>query len=571
MFLKVKHVHFIGIGGIGMSGLAELLHNMGFQVSGSDAAESENTLHLRKLNISVTIGHHPDNIRSAATGVCCDVAVYSSAIRPDNPELVAARNSLVATGAPCPVIPRAEILAELMRMKQGIAVAGTHGKTTTTSMISTVLAYAGLDPTIVIGGRLASLPGRPAVGPRLSLEMKGTASSSPALEGEASSTPALEGRASSAPAHDLPLFERAQGGRGEIIGARGSDSINARLGQGDFLVAEADESDGSFLKLSPTIAVVTTLDEDHMEFYGSLERLKAAFLDFINKVPFYGAAVICLDQGNILDLVPGIQRRYISYGLIGNTDFTATAIEAAGLRSSFEVIAAGPDRRNTHQPALSGRGRTIGQIVLNVPGIHNIYNSLAATVVALEVGVPFDAIRESLASFQGADRRFQIKAHINNIYVVDDYGHHPTEIKATLATAKGVLATAPLFKGADLKSAPIKNGRNRRLIVIFQPHRYTRTRDLLTEFFTAFYQSDVLIITDIYAAGEDPIEGIHALLIAEGVKQHGHKDVHYISDREQIPGRVMEMVRPADMILTLGAGDIWKINPKIVAMIKERF
>jgi UDP-N-acetylmuramate--alanine ligase len=569
MFLKVKHVHFIGIGGIGMSGLAELLHNMGFQVSGSDAAESENTLHLRKLNISVTIGHHPDNIRSAATGVCCDVVVYSSAIRPDNPELVAARNSLVATGTPCPVIPRVEILAELMRMKQGIAVAGTHGKTTTTSMISTILAYAGLDPTIVIGGRLASLPpGRPAVGPRLSLEM--------------------EGAASSAPAHDLHPFERAQEGRGEIIGARGSDSINARLGQGDFLVAEADESDGSFLKLSPAIAVVTTLDEDHMEFYGSLERLKAAFLDFINKVPFYGAAVICLDQGNILDLVPGIQRRYISYGLIGNTDFTATAIQAAGLRSSFEVIAAGPDGRNAHQPALSGRGRTIGQIVLNVPGIHNIYNSLAATVVALELGVPFDAIREALASFQGADRRFQIKAHINNIYVVDDYGHHPTEIKATLATAKGVLATAshpachrdsPLspqgrgegVRGCDLKPAPIKNGRNRRLIVIFQPHRYTRTRDLLTEFFTAFYQSDVLIITDIYAAGEDPIEGIHALLIAEGVRQHGHKDVHYISDREQIPGRVMEMVRHGDMILTLGAGDIWKINSKIVSMIKERF
>ncbi|MEW6380425.1 MAG: UDP-N-acetylmuramate--L-alanine ligase [bacterium] len=467
MHWKINHIHFIGIGGIGMSGLAGLLHNLGFRVSGSDIAESENTLHLRKLGVAVTIGHHPDNIGSA------DVVVYSSAIRQDNPELLAARNSTA------PLIPRAEMLAELMRMKYGIAIAGTHGKTTTTSMIATVLAEGGLDPTAVIGGRLASF------------------------------------------------------------------GSNAWLGQGDFLVAEADESDGSFLQLSPAIAVVTTLDEEHMDYYGSLDRLKAAFLDFINKVPFYGTAVICLDQGNIQALVPDIRKRYISYGLISRTDLTASAIEAAGLQSSFEVI---------------WKEQKLGRMVLNVPGIHNVYNSLAATAVGLDLGLSFDTIREGLAAFRGADRRFQIKARVNNTYVVDDYGHHPAEIQATLATARSVLATEA--EGAVT---------GRRLIVIFQPHRYTRTRDLLAEFATAFYQSDTLIITDIYPAGERPIEGINALAMAEGVRQSGHTDVHYIPDKDEIPALIGHMVRPGDMILTLGAGDIWKLDSRIVALVEEKF
>ena len=465
MFLKVNHVHFIGIGGSGMSGIAELLYNLGYTVSGSDVAESENILHLRKLGITLTIGHHPNNIQSA------DVVVYSSAIQQDNKELKAARDLVI------PVIPRAEMLAELMRMKYGIAVAGTHGKTTTTSLVSTILAQANFDPTVIIGGRLSSL------------------------------------------------------------------GSNARLGQGDFLVAEADESDGSFLKLNPTIAVVTTLDAEHMEFYGSLEKLKATFLDFINKVPFYGAAVLCLDQENIQDLIPGIKKRYISYGLIGQTDLMATAIEARGLQSSFDVI---------------WMGEKIDRVRLNVPGIHNIYNALAAIGVSMDLDIPFEVIREALGSFQGADRRFQIKEKVKDIYVVDDYGHHPTEIKATLATGKGVLATEG-------------NSWDRRLIVVFQPHRYTRTRDLLTDFYTSFYQSDVLMITDIYPAGEKPIEGISASLIAEGVKRHGHRDVHYISDKEEIPAHIMKIVRPGDMILTLGAGDIWKVNQKIMVLLKERF
>ena len=465
MFLKINHVHFIGIGGSGMSGIAELLHNLGYKVSGSDVAESENIKHLQQLGIDITMEHLPKNITSA------DVIVYSSAIQQENIELQAAHDSAI------PVIRRAEMLAELMRMKYGIAIAGTHGKTTTTSLVSTILAQAKLDPTIVIGGRLSSL------------------------------------------------------------------GSNAYLGKGDFLVAEADESDGSFLKLSPTIAVVTTLDEEHMEFYGSLEKLKATFLDFINKVPFYGAAILCLDQGNIQDLIPGIKKRFISYGLLGQTDLMATRIEARGLRSSFDVI---------------WMGKKLGRVHLNIPGIHNIYNSLAAIGVSLELDVPFKIIKETLGSCQSADRRFQIKEHINDIYVVDDYGHHPTEIKATLATGKGVLATE-------------EQSWNRRLIVVFQPHRYTRTRDLLTDFYTSFYQSDILIVTDIYPAGEKPIEGVNAELIADGVKLHGHRDVRYIPDKEEIPSSVIEIVRPGDMILTLGAGSIWKVNQQIVDMLKEKF
>lgn len=465
MFLKINHVHFIGIGGSGMSGIAELLHNLGYIVSGSDIAKSENIQHLQKLGITVTVGHHPKNIQSA------DVVVYSSAIQPDNLELRAAKDLVI------PVIPRAEMLAELMRMKYGIAIAGTHGKTTTTSLVSTILARANFDPTVVIGGRLSSL------------------------------------------------------------------GSNAHLGQGDFLVAEADESDGSFLKLNPTIAVVTTLDAEHMDFYGSLEKLKATFLDFINKVPFYGAAVLCLDQENIQDLIPGIKKRCISYGLIGQTDLLATAIEARGLQSFFDVI---------------WMGKKIDRVRLNVPGIHNIYNALAAIGVSLELEVPFEVIKEALGGFQGADRRFQITEKIQDIYVVDDYGHHPTEIKATLATGKAVLATE-------------ENSWDRRLIAVFQPHRYTRTRDLLTDFYTSFYHSDVLIITDIYPAGEKPIEGITASLIAEGVKLHGHRDVHYISDKQEIPEHIMKIVHPGDMILTLGAGDIGKVNKKITALLKERF
>lgn len=465
MFLKINHLHFIGIGGSGMSGLAELLHKMGYRVSGSDCTESENTVYLRNLGLEVFIGQSLEHIHSA------DVVVYSTAIPADNPEMLAARTLTI------PLIHRAELLAELMRPKHGIAIAGAHGKTTTTSMVATILAEAGFDPTVVIGGRLSSL------------------------------------------------------------------GSNACLGQGDFLVAEADESDGSFLKLRPSLAIVTTLEAEHLDYYLNLENIKITFLDFLNQLPFYGAAVLCLDEEHIRDLLPHLKRRYISYGLLGQPDLSATAIQAQGLSSSFEV---------------QWMGKLIGRLSLGVPGIHNISNALAAIAIALELDIPFSQIKEALAGFRGADRRFQITAQVNSIYLVDDYGHHPTEIKATLAAAKGVLA-------GDGKSEEA------RLIVIFQPHRYTRTRDFLNQFITCFAQADVLMITDIYTAGEQPIEGIHSSVMAEGVKQSGHRDVQYIKEMGEILSVVMEIVRPGDMVLTLGAGNIWKVNRQLADLLREKF
>lgn len=454
---KVQHVHLVGIGGIGMSGIAEVLINLGYRVSGSDLAETENTQRLQKLGAQIFIGHRPENLQKA------DVVVISSAIRPDNPEVVSAQQRLI------PVIPRAEMLAELMRMKYGIAVAGTHGKTTTTSMIATVLAHAGLDPTAVIGGKL------------------------------------------------------------NIFGS------NAKLGQGEVLVAEADESDGSFLQLSPIIAVVTNIDPEHLDYYHELSRMQEAFLKFINKVPFYGLAVLCRDNENLQSLFPRIRKPFVTYGLNQQANFWAKDINFAGLQTSF----------------VAGEGeKELGKMEMRLPGRHSVYNALATLAVVTELDIPFPVVQEALASFSGVQRRFEIKGEISGIMVVDDYGHHPTEIKATLRAAK--------------------EGWQRRTVVIFQPHRYTRTRDLFKEFLTAFVDADVLLVTGIYPAGEDPLPGITAQGLFEGIKGFGHKDVTLILDKNEIPNYLLERLQPGDMVITLGAGDIWKAGMELIRRLQER-
>ena len=454
---RVRKVHFVGIGGIGMSGIAEVLLNLGYGVSGSDLAESDTTHRLQKLGAEIFLGHRAENLKQA------DVVVTSSAVRRDNPEVLAAQGSLI------PVIPRAEMLAELMRMKYSIAVAGTHGKTTTTSMIATVLAHGGLDPTAVIGGKL---------------------------------------------------------------NAFGS---NAKLGQGDLLVAEADESDGSFLRLTPTIAIVTNIDPEHLDHYRNLEEIQRAFLEFINKVPFYGLAVLCLDQENVQALIPRVSKRFVTYGLTTQANYRATDISFHGLSTTFRALA------DDHE---------LGQISIRMPGLHSVYNALATIAAAFELEVGFGVIHEALESFSGVQRRFQIKGEWGGVMVVDDYGHHPTEIKATLSAAK--------------------SGWERRTVVIFQPHRYTRTRDLFREFLTAFNQADVLFLTGIYAASEDPIPGVKVEDLCEGIKGHGHKDVTLVPEKNQVVEHVLPRLRPGDMVITLGAGDVWKVGESLIQKLKEK-
>ncbi len=456
MVKRYRHIHFVGIGGAGMSGIAEVLHNMDYLVTGSDAASSETTHHLEGLGIRVFIGHKSEHVQGA------DVVVRSSAVAPDNPEVITARQQLI------PVIPRAEMLAELMRLKYGVAVAGTHGKTTTTSMVATVLAKGGLDPTIVIGGRLGSL------------------------------------------------------------------GTNAKLGQGDFLVAEADESDGSFLKLSPTLAVVTTIDAEHLDYYRDLTHVQETFLQFINKVPFYGSAILCLDQENIQALLPRVEKRFITYGLRTQADITAREIILQGMGSEFVVVA---------------RQEVLGKFRLRVPGVHNVSNALAAVAVGLDLDLELDVIREGLEEFAGVDRRFQIKGEARGILVVDDYGHHPAEIHATLNAAK--------------------DGFGRRIVVVFQPHRYTRTKHLLQEFFTAFYQADLLVVTEVYAAGEPVIPGVSGKQIADGALGHGHRNVTFIPDMGEVAEFLLPALQAGDMVITLGAGDIWRVGEELLHRLKE--
>ncbi len=456
MYGKIRTIHFIGIGGIGMSGIAEVLLNLGYVVTGSDLRESEITRRLTDLGGTIAFGHSPDNIGTA------DVVVTSTAVRPDNPEVLEAQRRLI------PVIPRAEMLAELMRMKYGIAVAGTHGKTTTTSMVATVLSHAGLDPTAVIGGRL------------------------------------------------------------DLLGS------NAKLGQGKFLVAEADESDGSFLKLSPTIAIVTNIDLDHLDYYHDLEEIKATFVDFINKVPFYGAAVLCLDDPNIQSIIPLVKKRFISYGLAAQADFHATEIEHLGGTTAMTVHC---------------RGEQLGRLSFRMPGRHNVLNALAAIAVARELEIPFPAIAEGFRDFGGVGRRFQIR-YDAEVMVVDDYGHHPVEIKATLAAAR--------------------SGWDRRVVAVFQPHRYTRTQALFEDFLTAFYQADLLVVMDIYPAGEEPIPGVDAAALAAGAAGHGHKDARYIPEREAVVAHLLETVHPGDIVITLGAGNVWQVGADLTERLHDR-
>ena len=452
MFKRYRHIHFVGIGGSGMSGIAEILLNLGYRVTGSDLKRGDAIERLERLGAKVFVGHDAAHIEDA------HVVVFSSAVARDNVELAAARQRQV------PAIPRAEMLAELMRLKYAIAVAGTHGKTTTTSMVGAVLAEGRLDPTIVVGGRVTAL-----------------------------------------------------------------DS-NARLGQGEFLVAEADESDGSFLKLTPTIAVVTTIDAEHLDHYGSLEKIGDAFVAFVDKVPFYGCAVLCLDQPNIQRLIPRIAKRIVTYGLDANAELVARKVALSGMTSRFEVV---------------DRGETLGECRLNVPGRHNVANALAAIGVGLELEIPFLTIAKGLAGFTGVQRRFQVRGEAGGIRVIDDYGHHPVEIQATLAAAKAAFDC--------------------RVITVFQPHRYTRTELLRQEFATAFNQADVLLVLDIYAAGEPSIPGVTAEDLAERIRAHGHRNVTYVGDnRAEIVERLLDIVRTGDLVLTLGAGDVGQLGPDLV-------
>lgn len=448
---KIKNIHFVGIGGIGMSGIAEVLLNLGYHISGSDIKETEVTRRLESLGCEIYYDHKRENIKDV------DVVVISSAIRPENPEVEVAEERLI------PVIPRAEMLAELMRMKIGIAISGTHGKTTTTSLISTVLGAAGLDPTVVIGGRLNSI------------------------------------------------------------------GSNAKLGQGEFLVAEADESDGSFLKLLPTIAVVTNIDPEHLDYYNGLDEIKESFLGFLQKIPFFGLAVLCLDHPNVQTLIPRLKKRFVTYGLTTQADFQAKDIKFKGLSTGFDV--------------LHGR-KEIGRLEIRMPGLHNVYNALATVAVASELDIPFNVVQDTLREFSGIQRRFQIKGEKNDIIVVDDYGHHPIEIMSTLRAAK--------------------DGWGRRLILIFQPHRYTRTKLLFKDFLKSFYDADVLILTDIYPAGEERIEGVHAKALFEGIREYGHRDVTYIREKKDIVDYLLRIIDSGDMVITMGAGDIWQVADELV-------
>ncbi len=455
MYQHDYHIHFVGIGGIGMSGIAELLLNLGYQVSGSDLKLSHITERLTRKGAKIFKGHAKDQVKGA------NVVVTSSAISGKNPEVIRAKELSI------PIIPRAEMLAELMRIKYSIAVSGAHGKTSTTSMISQILNTAGLDPTVIVGGLLQGL------------------------------------------------------------------DTNALHGKGEFIVAEADESDGSFLKYAPAIAAVTNIDLEHLDFYKDIEDIKDKFVQFINSVPFYGLAVLCLDNPHIQDILPRIRVRYTTFGMTAQSDLKARDIQFENGKSRFKVI--------SHDQLL-------GEIKLNIAGQHNISNALAGIAVALELKVPFAVIKAALEEIKGVKRRLEIKGKTKDFLVMDDYGHHPTEIAATLNAVR--------------QSYPDK-----RLVVLFQPHRYTRTRALFAEFTRSFYQSDVLVLLPIYAASEHPIEGVGSEHLAEGIKAHGHKDVSFAPDFNQALSMITHKAQKGDLILTLGAGDVYTLGEKLVEIL----
>ncbi|MCL4548424.1 MAG: UDP-N-acetylmuramate--L-alanine ligase [Bacteroidetes bacterium] len=457
MMKTVKNVHFVGIGGIGMSGIAEILLSQGFTITGSDLNKTEVTDRLESLGIKVFEGHSADNLKDA------DVVVYSSAVNLENPEVKEALARKI------PVIKRSEMLAECMRMKYGIGIAGTHGKTTTTSMIGLVLTEAGIDPTIIVGGKLSSLGG-----------------------------------------------------------------TNARLGQGEYIVVEADEFDRTFLKLTPTIAAITTLEKEHLDTYKDLDDIKSAFVEFANKVPFFGFVVLCLDEPALQDVIPLIDKKIFTYGLSPQADVRAANVTHSQNHSEFDVIYL---------------GKELGKLRINIPGLHNVKNSLVAVTIAKQMGVEFDVIKKALESFHGVYRRFE-KKYDNDVMVIDDYGHHPTEINVTLDG--------------------IRRGWNRRLVAVFQPHLFSRTRDFYAEFGRSFLNSDVFICTDVYPAREKPIEGINGSLIADTAKKFGHKHVYYEPDKTKVPELLQKIYKKGDIVITMGAGDIWKFGEKFVQFLSQR-
>src|SRR5580658_10407096 len=457
MFFKPQHLHFVGIGGIGMSGIAEVLLNLGYQISGSDLKLSPTTERLASLGARIYEGHAASNVTGAKA------IVVSSAVEAANPEVVEARR------VPIPVIPRGELLAELMRLKYGIAIAGSHGKTTTTSMTATVLNVAGLDPTVVVGGKAASMGGS-----------------------------------------------------------------NARVGQSDFLVVESDESDGSFLKLSPILAVVTNIDREHLDHYPSIVEIRAAFPEFVQKAPFYGAAILCLDDENVQQLLPSVNRRAITYGRSHQASLRIADMECGPFESRFSVRT---------------RGHDLGKFHLRVPGVHNVLNATAAIAIGLELDVKLAAIHEAIAMYSGVDRRFQTRGSERGITVFDDYGQHPTEIRATLAAAQLC--------------------RFQRIHAVFQPHRYTRTQHLMDEFAKSFHQADVVYVLDIYAASETPIEGVTGRSLADRIRDFGHRCVQYTGTIDQSADAVVEKARDQDVVLTLGAGNVWQVGDRILAKLQE--
>jgi len=457
-FHKFRRIHMVGIGGIGMCGIAEVLLTLGYSVSGSDARLSPVTERLQNLGAEIHEGHRAEYVQGA------HVVVASSAIRRDNPELLEAARLKI------PVIPRAEMLAELMRLKYGIAVAGAHGKTTTTSMTASVLAAAGLDPTFVVGGRV------------------------------------------------------------NHVGA------TARLGRGDYMVVEADESDRSFLLLTPVVAVVTTIDREHLDHYASLEEIQDTFAQFVNRVPFYGAVVLCLDEPNVQAILPRVQRPVIRYGTSSQADVVISDVQLLGLESDFR---------------LTYRGDDLGRFHLNgPPGMHNVRNAAAAASVALHLDVPADLIREGFEKFSGVGRRFEIKGTIQGVTLIDDYGHHPAEIRATLEAARGC--------GYD------------RLLVLFQPHRFSRTKALWNDFCQAFNQADLLVLTDIYPASEPPIPGVTSEALADAIRAAGHKDVVHFGTLQDGIESLLQRARPGDAILTIGAGNVSRAAGELAILIGAR-
>jgi UDP-N-acetylmuramate--alanine ligase len=456
VFFKQQHFHFTGIGGIGMSGIAEVLLNLGYRISGSDVKLSPITERLASLGATIYEGHDAANVGNASA------IVVSSAVDANNPELEEARRRNI------PIIPRGELLAELMRLKYGIAIAGSHGKTTTTSMVGSILSDAGLDPTVVVGGRVASMGGS-----------------------------------------------------------------NARVGRSDFLVVESDESDGSFLKLSPILAVVTNIDREHLDHYKNIDEIREAFQDFINKVPFYGAAVLCLDDENVQRILPAINRRTITYGTNAQVDLAISDTNCGHFASDFQ---------------LRFRGKDLGKFNLRLPGFHNVLNATAAVAIALELEVRPDRIREALAAFTGVDRRFQTRGQERGITVIDDYGHHPTEIRATLSAAR-----------------LCNYGR---VLAIFQPHRYTRTLALMDEFARSFNQADAVYVLDIYGASEKPIEGVTADSLAARMREFGHRNAQYIGGMDDVVAAVLSEAKQGDVVMTLGAGNVWQTGDQVLQRLK---